>query len=81
MGHATANDLLKIVSDLINNVDGGNRMIQVSVNGPRLTGSSLICYKKVESRRSNITSLTLGLVVFISYTVHLKLKQKVLVGT
>ena len=81
MGHATANYLLKNFSDLINNVDGGNRMIQVSVDGPRLTGSSLICYEKIESRRSNITSLTLGLIVYISYTVHLKLKQKVLVGT
>ena len=31
MGHATANDLLENFSDVINNVDGGNRMIQVSM--------------------------------------------------
>ena len=34
MGHATANDLLENFSDVINNVDGGNRMIQVSMDGP-----------------------------------------------
>ena len=46
----------------------------------RLIGSSLICYKKIDSRSSNITSLTLGFVAYISYTVHLKLEQKALVG-
>ena len=34
MGHATANDLLENFSDVIYNVDGANRMIQVSMNGP-----------------------------------------------
>ena len=36
-----------------------------SLNGrtTRLTGSPLICYKKIESRRSKITSFTLGLVI------------------
>ena len=34
MGLATANDLLENSSDVINNVDGGNRMIQVSMDGP-----------------------------------------------
>ena len=33
MCHATANDLLENFSDVINNVDGGNRMIQVSMDG------------------------------------------------
>ena len=63
-------------SDVINNADGANRMIQVSMDGPRLIGSSLIYYKKIESRRSNITSLTLGLVAYISYMVDLKLEQE-----
>ena len=34
MGHATENDLLENFSDVINNVDGGNRMIQVSMDTP-----------------------------------------------
>ena len=34
MGHATANYLLENFSDVINNIDGGNRMIQVSMDRP-----------------------------------------------
>ena len=76
MSYATGNDILENFSDVINNADGANRMIQVSMDGPRLTGSSLICSEKIESRRSNITSLTLGLVAYISYMVDLKLEQE-----
>ena len=34
MGHATANGLLENFSVMINNVDGGNCIIQVSMDGP-----------------------------------------------
>ena len=33
MDHATVNDLLENFSDVINIVDGGSHMIQVSMNG------------------------------------------------
>ena len=33
MGLATADNLLENFSDVINNIDGGNRMIQVSTDG------------------------------------------------
>ena len=34
MGHATGNDILEKFSDVINNADSANRMIQVSMDGP-----------------------------------------------
>ena len=34
MVHATTNDLLENFSDVINNVDSENQMIQASVDGP-----------------------------------------------
>ena len=33
IGHAAANDLLENFSDIINSVDGGKRMIQISMDG------------------------------------------------
>ena len=36
MGHATANDLLANLIGVVNNKDGGNHMIQVSMDGPSI---------------------------------------------
>ena len=56
MGHATANDPLENFSDVINNVDGGNRMIQVSVDGPSTNWKffNLLQKDRVEKEQHNL---------------------------
>ena len=59
MGHATANDLLKSFSDVFNNVDGGNRMIQVSVDGPSTNWKffNLLQKERVEKEQHNLIDI------------------------
>ena len=59
MGHATANDLLENFSDVINNVDGGNRMIQVSVDGPSTNWKffNLLQKDRVEKEQHNLIDI------------------------
>ena len=56
MGHATADDLLENFSDVINNVDGGNRMIQVSMDGPSTNWKffNLLQKGRVEKEQHNL---------------------------
>ena len=50
MGHTTPNDLLKNFSDVINNVGGGNRIIQVSMDGPSTNWKFFNLLQKDKSR-------------------------------
>ena len=34
LGHATANDLLASCNEIINTIDSGNKIIQISIDGP-----------------------------------------------
>ena len=59
MGHATAYELLENFSDTINNTDGGNRMIQVSMDGPSTNWKFFNLLKKdcVEKEQHNLTDI------------------------
>ena len=59
MGHATANGLLENFSDVINNVDGGNRMIQVSMDGPSTSWTffNLLQNDRVEKEQHNLIDI------------------------
>ena len=59
MGHATANDLLENFSDVINNVDGGNRMIQVSMDRPSTNWKffNLLQKDRVEKEQHNLIDI------------------------
>ena len=59
MGHATANDLSEHFSDVINNVDGGNRMIQVSMDGPLANWKfiNLLQKDRVEKEQRNLIDI------------------------
>ena len=59
MGHATANGLLENFSDVINNVDGGNCMIQVSMDGPSTSWKffNLLQNDRVEKEQHNLIDI------------------------
>ena len=50
MGHTTPNDLLKNFSDVINDVGSGNRIIQVSMDGPSTNWKFFNLLQKDKSR-------------------------------
>ena len=50
LGHTTARDLLESFSDVINNVDSGNRTIQVSMDGPSTNWKFFNLLQKEKSR-------------------------------
>ena len=50
LGHTTASDLLESFSDVINNVDDGNRTIQVSIDGPSTNWKFFNLLQKEKSR-------------------------------
>ena len=56
MDHAIANDLLENFSDIINNVDGRNHMIQVSMDrtSPNWKFFNLLQKDKVENKQHNL---------------------------
>ena len=59
MGHATANNLLENFSDVLNNVDGGNRTIQVSIDGPSANWKffNLLQNDRVEKEQPNLIDI------------------------
>lgn len=77
MGDAAANDLLTNFIDIINDVVGGNHMIQVSMQmDHQLCRSSSRCYKKIASKKSSMNFSTLDYAASTSYIVHSKWEQK-----
>ena len=59
MSHATANDLLENFSDMINNVDGGNRMIELSMDQPSINWKffNLLQKDRVEKEQHNLIDI------------------------
>ena len=59
MSHATANDLLENFSDMINNVDGENRMIQLSMDQPSINWKffNLLQKDRVEKEQHNLIDI------------------------
>lgn len=80
MGHATTNDLLTNLFDVINNKDGGNHMIHVSRDGPSINGKFFEFLQKGRIDKEQHELIDMG-----SFSLHImhvafKIRQKVPVG-
>ena len=80
MGYSTANDLLENFNDVINNVDGGNQMIQVSMGGPSTNWKFLNLLQSERADKEQHNLIDTG-----SCSLHIihsafKMEQKALLG-
>ena len=73
LGHATANDILASFNEIINTIDSGNKMIQISMDGPSTNWKLFEPNQKDREEKEQKTLLDIGSCSL--HTIHVAFKS------